>query len=170
MKLKKILKEIKERWVMGTEATEKGEYREIFMNPSPNELSDIEEYGGMRYGDDMRFIAVKKTQNVYISSADVFHRTIAEEIDELDPVEGVYMNFSGIGKYRNGIVEINDYSDVFDFEGYEPWLYELCKDLVGGRYDWLTKYNFDLSYIVGVAMDELEYLKDEGYEGFAEVG
>ena len=145
MKLKDILSEIKEEWLSGTTATIKGKYREIFINPTSGELRDIKEFGGVREGDNLRFIAMKGSQDVYASSADVFHRTIVEEIDGLVQ-EDIWENFSGIGNVdRNGMVNITGFSDFILKD--KNYLYDVCTDIVNGEYDWLALHNFDMSYI-----------------------
>lgn len=160
MKLKDILSNIEERWVVGTRSDAHGAYREIFMNPDRNDIRDIEEFGGYRHGDNVRFIAVKDSQNVYVSSADVFHRTIAEEVDDLLDIGGVTNNFSGMGNIEGSKIEVTDFSDVFiEFEGYEMSFQTICEDILDGKYDWMERYNFDLGLIKEIAEDELEELK-----------
>lgn len=159
--LKEILSDIEERFVSDTKSTEGNDYREIFQNPSRSEFRDIVDFSGRRMGDSIRFIAVKESMNVYCTSADVFHRTMVREIDEIDRMEGVYGNFSGMAELEGGEVEVSHWSDVFEMEGYFPFLYELCEDLINGDYDWMERYNFDLSLIKDVAREEKEFLEDE---------
>lgn len=131
---------------MGTQATIKGEYREIFVNPTPNEINDIIEYGGVREKDDVRFIAIKNSRDLYITSADVFHRTIVKEVDELREGDAI-KNFSGMGSVNSDKIKVSYLSDLINNKATKGQKWDISKDLVEGEYDWLENYNFNLEYI-----------------------
>lgn len=160
MELKSILNKVEEEWVMGTKATRAKEYREIFKNPSKSELEDIIEFGGERLGSDFRFIAIKDGKDVYVSSADVFHITMTNEIEGLGSTD-IYENFSGIADWNRGIVRVKHYSDFYYEEGFEKYLYKVSTDILEGRYDFLIKYGFDLSLIEEEAMKQKRDLEKE---------
>lgn len=91
--LKQILNKVEEEWVAGTKSTTRNEYREIFKNPSKSEINDILEFEGNK-SNNIRFIAVKRTEDIYVTSIDVFHITIVYEIDEFENSWDIVNNFS----------------------------------------------------------------------------
>lgn len=144
--IKAILENLNEKWYKGVKSSEGNrDYREIFKNPSRNEILDIERYGGSRsdgvINSDIRFIADKKYKEVYITSADVFHRDIMDEVDVL--TGNITDYFSGMGRVKNnGNIELSDVSDYF--WGSPKKLNSLLDDIVSGDYDWMERYNFSL--------------------------
>lgn len=159
MKLKKILSDIKEEWHTETQSSMDKEYREIFKNPTQSDIRDIIEYGGDRLGDDIRFIADRRSQNVYATSADVFHQDMFEEIDEFtDDVKNRI--FSGIGDWNGRVIKISYFSDLLIED--ETGLYVASRNVVEGKYDWMERYNFDLSDIKDVAEENVESLEKRG--------
>lgn len=154
MKLKKILSDMKEEFYKGAESSvDIGEYREIFKNPTQQELNSLEEETG-RY--TVRFVAVKEEQNVYVASIDVFHEDIAYKIG-IKGIREALDNFAGIGEIYEGNVDVYGLSD--NYMDYSDKKEQLYKDIGEGKYDWLEeKENFRIGEIRREAEKELRFL------------
>lgn len=142
-KINEIVTKIDEKWIKGTKSTFKKEYREIFKNPSKEELLQLDELGIEKYGENIRFIAINKSKNIYVTSADVFHTSMKREIPELVP-EDFTTTFSGAGGFKRGKVEVTWWTDELNDPKHERSLYNICKEVILGDYDWIERYNFEL--------------------------
>lgn len=165
--LKQILNKVEEEWVAGTKSTTRNEYREIFKNPSKSEINDILEFEGNK-SNNIRFIAVKRTEDIYVTSIDVFHITIVYEIDEFENSWDIVNNFSGIGEVFGGRkIEVSEKFSDYLYE-YPNKLYNRCAEIVDGDYDWMERYNFDLSGVkefMKSKIDVINFLvEDDGLE------
>lgn len=161
MKINKILDRLQEKWYKETISSHNNDYREIFINPSINDILDIEKYGGTRSDrlrtNDVRFIADISKKNVYVTSADVFHNDIINEVSELRGFPNDY--FSGMGEIRkSGSIHITDISDyLLDFE-HKDDLIKQFRLILEGKYDWMERYHFELGNIKIMASDYLDSL------------
>ena len=141
MDLKRILQKIEEEWVAGTENIG-GEYREIFKNPTKSEIIDLGEED-----HSIRFIADRGNREVYIASGDVFHDIIVKELSKR--MEYILENFSGSGWIQRGEVEVRALSDQYWIEEFEGMKSKkrVEEEVLSGYYDWMERYNFNLSSI-----------------------
>lgn len=150
--MSKSLREILEKFKGSSRSRVTGEYREIFVNPDRNELRDlISNYER----DSVRFIADSGNENIFVSSGDVWHIDILDEIEYLGR-DSVFDTFWGIGDFVNGEIEINSFSDEYDGSILDRYL-ELCECILDGEYDWLKRYHFNLSEIKWIAEEEIDY-------------
>lgn len=149
MKLNQILKNLREEWESSTDSMQGGEYREIFVNPTKQELRDLEEFSGM---STVKFIADSDKREIYVTSSDVYHYKIAEEVGLNSNYE--MTKYSGKGNISGGLVEATAFCDALNFNRqlkYEPDYLEraeeIYSEIINGEYDWMEKYNFDLSVV-----------------------
>lgn len=147
-KLKCLLDNVKERWEGSTKSMQKNDYREIFANPTKQELRELEDINNSD-SNIIKFIAVKNKREVYVASYDVYHYKIAEEVGVDSDYE--MKNFPGKGRIENGVVNVTVYSDALNFkkemkydEKYMERAEVLYKEVLDGVWDWVEKYNFDL--------------------------
>lgn len=155
MKLKNLLNE---DFVGSIKNAYGGAYREIFVNPSKSELLDLEEIL-----EEIRFIADKEKKEVYVVNEDVLHVNLAKVAVGR---EGKYVinNFSGQAAVRRGIVYFREFSNEY-LEYYEErgekvvdLIEGIYNDIMGGEYDWLSRYYFDLNTVREIASNEVEYI------------
>ena len=164
MKLKEILEDFVK--VIGL----RGEYYEIFVNPTFQELKDLSKA--------VRFITNKERREVYVADSMVIHEEIMREIIDKFPQSdwkgAVLQNLFGIGKNGGGEVEITRFNDVWDFYRDKPLdtyksdkydekeeLNQVCLDIVFGEYDWLERYNFNINAIRRKAEDKLDKIEED---------
>lgn len=130
---------IDEKYVKGTKKA--GEYREIFVNPTKQEVVDIENFDGVKWGNNVRFIALKENKKVYTSTGDVLHWMIKDVADLSN--SDVAGSFRGMGVADFGEITVTKFgSNISDKEKRM-----MANDLINGEYNWMEKYNFDLSKI-----------------------
>lgn len=135
MKLKNILRDIREKWVASTEYL--NEYVEIFKNPSKKEIIDLKSES-----EDVRFIALEGEGDVYVTHSFMFHPDLAEELGINEDYKD---NFSGIGRIDRGVIIAYALSDVINLR--KDKYNNLKEKILNGDYDWVERYNFDLSTI-----------------------
>lgn len=171
-----ILNNINEKWVSSTK-TRFGNYREIFVNPSKEDLKDVidsdlenKKYGLLVQGD-IRFLASRDSKTVYVATSDLMHWRMGEELG-YKQYDTYKKFFCGEGKYKNGKIEVIRFSDIYE-DRYEtfveygldennivPSYIEICEELLSGKYDWLRRYNFDLSKIKSIVNRQIDDLRD----------
>ena len=149
--MKKILKNLKEDWVTGKKIKiQMGrDYREIFVNPSRRELKDIMDLANT---DVFRFIADKGNQEIYISSADVYHYDMAKEVGLGSDYEIHHLSAKGV--WNEGEVKVVEFADALNYdrhlkfnEKYHNRAEELYEEIINGEYDWMESYHFDLEIL-----------------------
>lgn len=136
-KINSILSNISEKFVTGYKSW--GKYSEIYVNPTMDEVKVVSEESN---NNSFRFIADKNTKKVFISSAHTTHSGISHEIDLSDNYKNL---FSAYGIYKRTKVEIDLLSmDIVDSN---EILLSLFTDIKDGKYDWLSKYKFNIPEI-----------------------
>lgn len=136
-----------EKWDRTVRA-KSGKHIDVFKNPSRSDIKDAlgDEIGG-GYGE-IRFVADRDYKDVYIWNANtsLFH------IDVINDLNLGYV-YKGIAEYNAGDLEVRiGESNVEEDD-------RLLLDILNGEYDWLDKYNFDLSVVKDYAEEEEEYLE-----------
>lgn len=152
--VREILDELEEQFHKGVESRY-GDYLEIFVNPDIDEIRDLK-----KKSDVVRFIAVKKEKKVYVSNSTLLHREMVRKADiGRGSKNEVIFNFSALGDIEGNKILVTHLSDGFRFSENSNELEALCYEISSGKFDWLEKYNFDLSKIKPWAEDKLEELR-----------
>lgn len=159
-KLQRILLELRkidEEFIEGLKS-KNGKYREIYVNPNREEINQIiADYDR----DNVRFLADKGKNEVYVAAADVLHNDLADKLGDSRYKYMQYMMnaFPGNGKVKSGKIVVTRWTDLFfssDDEDLANRLKELLKEILNGEYDWMEKYSFDLKEIKREAKEELK--------------
>lgn len=158
MEILEQLDKLKEEFYTDARSVGTNSYREIFVNPSKSEVSDILDE---EVRNNLRFIADKDRRKVYLAGGDVFHYIIARE-SGFDEDYFFYDTFAGTAKFEGGKVLALTWTDYLNDEDEDVLrrVEELSKEILAGEYDWMKRYNFDLSIIKGLARDEIEFVED----------
>lgn len=145
----KYRESIKEEFVVGFEG--RNGYMEIFKNPDRKEILSV-----ARSGEGFRYIADKRSKNLYIASQDVLHQEMQEEIGNMK--DHYFDLFSGIAQNKGNYVDVK-YGDLNC---------NIEDQIVEGEYDWVKKYGFrmrDLKIEIlekqKIPKEEWKYVLDE---------
>lgn len=162
MELERILKKLNNNFVVGFEDGSTGEYREIFVNPTEQEIMQLKKdsFDGstmnvMATYADVRFLALKNKKEVYVASGDVLHPDILIETG-LNTED--YEEFCGLGKIEGKKITANKFSDVYEMVD-EKYYKKQLKMLINGEYDWMENYNILLSELKKKAKEEIKRIK-----------
>lgn len=138
--IKEELNLILEKFEAGIERSWSGKYREIFVNPNKKEIADIydPDIPDWHKGD-IRFIAILEEESIYVVAADVVHITMVDAIG-LNRTN-VAVDFWGIGEIQQRNIVVTGFADTYTVEAKN----EMGKAILNGKFDWMEKYNFDLS-------------------------
>ena len=71
-----------------------------------------------------------------------------------------YQIFSGMGVFKGSKIEVTDISDTI--RAVDRLAKEWYLDLLNEDYDWLIRYNFDLSFIKRLSKDEIQRIDSNG--------
>lgn len=148
MRIKSIIENINEKWDSTIQA-KSGKYVDIFKNPSRRDIKEA--LGDIRSGyGELRFVADNEYKDVYVWNADtsLFHIKVIRG-KNLGGI-GVY---KGVAVYNAGELEVKIGESNIDTDDI------LLLDILDGEYDWLERYNFDLSVVKEYAKEEEEYLR-----------
>ena len=147
MKINRILRILNEEWYT-TVPDKSGEHVDVFINPSRRDIKDaLEGEIGRGYGE-VRFVADGGNENVYVWNANtsLFHRTVIDEFS-------LGYVYKGIAKYDAGDLEVKVGESNIEHDDM------LLMNILDGNYDWMERYNFDLSIVKDYAEEEEEYIR-----------
>lgn len=155
MRLKNILSDIEEKWIEYGKSVKGNQVGGVYVNPSRKDLVDIDEQN--EYRDDIRFVANKNEEEVYVAPGFILHSVIGRVMDyNLDIL--VMLMFLGIGELKNNKeIEVKQFGDNqrFDKKG-ERRAESISRDIISGKYDWMGKYHFDMNSVYNLAESKLD--------------
>lgn len=158
-RLKKILSDIKEKFVDGKEPL-RGDYTEVFINPTQQEIEDsLREWGEY---PNIRFLAVKGSKDLYVWNPDLIHKDVTDIVG-MSFEEMKENNLAGVAIYINKKL-IFGMSNIASMDKYRRR--ELADKILSGEWDWLERYNFDLEPM----KDDCEKFLDTGEFDTGQIG
>ena len=151
MKIDKILENLNEKFYKGFKHKHEG-YTEVFLNPS---LKETREVASLSRGF-LRFYASSVHEDLYIWNSEVLHH----EIENVIGIRVGLMQEWGI----QSIAELKDGKVKFAIDWYgdnvnNKVLYNACIDVLDGKYDWLSKYGWDMGYMKETAKKKVRELE-----------
>lgn len=149
--IREILIKLNEEFYGGFKVN--GEYVEIFKNPSKEEIRDVA--NDNRFGESfVRFLALYDIEDLYIWSADILHDEIDYKLDFVTYDEMIDKYFSSHGSFSGSeiLIEKQDLDDLYNSKVRE----RICREIIDGKYDWLSRYYFNIDVMKESAIYFLE--------------
>lgn len=137
MKLKRVLNKVEEEFVAGKNPM-RGDYTEIFKNPTLDEIEDsLREWGEY---PNLRFLAIKNSRDVYVWNPSLIHKNVQNEVG-LSFKEMKYENLAGIAIYVNREL-VFGMSNIASMDKYRRR--ELAEEILNNEWDWIEDYRFNI--------------------------